>query len=434
MKRPTFSQGKAYLKSCIINGIPNSVILGGQLSINYAVHRVQIVEHICKPYFTGTVVIENFLNGNELFLNPMATVVITFVAPRDDGASSIEYTESFSILNHETKVIDIEAQGRTETTIDLIGIESKKNDSVRITQNFANVTGTTVARILHSTIASNGGLRIPVQSKGMIGLTDVPHEIKEMHPISAIRNVLLRSVFAQYKSGAPVYYRDKKGYVIAPLQHLLENGNLTNSFIEKPNEGSDFLGNFLGYENIIELKQFFPPNRHSTRAASRAQSFDIKGGQQFLAGKSSQKLLAGFTKAKNTISGLNSIMPSILGTAPGKMLFNMLNEHHQKLEVTKDGPGQYNVAQDAFLYVLGLSPRYRVLVPMQGGLKVTCGNRISITFPILTTPTTRKLFVYEVVHNLVMIKLPVTGPGHKKDRLFESYSGKTELNCVYWET
>lgn len=435
MKKLTFSQGRAYLNYCIINGIPNAVDIDGSVSVNFAVHRVQVVEHICKPYFTATVVIENFLNANETFLSPMADVILSFTAKRDDGKPSVTYTERFKILEHDSELIDIEAQGRTETTINLIGVESVKNDLTIVTKNIANVTGTVAVRPIHALISSAGSLKIPTESKGMIGLTERPHEIKDMHPISAIRNILLRSVFATYKSCAPVYFRNKPGYVIAPLQYLLERARTTNTFTEKPAEGAFFFENIASYENIFELRQFYPKNKHSHRGTTRAQSFDINQGLFFPPGSLSQKGIKSIAnKSKVTVAGLNSFMSGIMGTTPGKTLFNMINKSHQKIEVTKDGPGQYNTAQDAFLYALGLSPRYAVVVPMQSGLYVTCGDRINVNYPINGVPEERKLFVYEVVHNLIMTTLPAKSlPGYKKERMPEQYSGKTELNCIYWE-
>jgi len=430
------SQGKAYLNFCYIGGVLNSVISDGTLIANFAVKSIYVYEDICKPYFTATMVIENFLNVTELFLAPTVPVFISFVAPNDIGVSVV-YEEGFSILEYSTKIVDIGAQGRSETTIQLVGLEYYKDHNNVVIRNFKNQIGTAAAREIHdSFISVNGSMSIPVPSKGMIGLDDRAHEVDRLHPFTAIRNILTRCVFAQYPTCAPVYYRNKQGYKIAPLQYLLEAQSPVQLFEERPAAGTDFLANVVKYNEILELKQEMPRNRHASKLSDSLQSFDIKGGLFFpnTSGKiAAQSLLKTATKSKEILKELNSFLSTVGQSKSGQSIFGIINKHLQKLEVTKDGPGQYIIQQAGFLAAVGYSPMYTILVPLQTGGKVTCGNKIEIVYPINDQLTRRKLFVPRLVHKLEMVKTSSNLPGYQQERETQSYAGTTELTALYWK-
>lgn len=427
------SQGKAYLNNATISGVPNSIFNDGKYLINFSVKSVYIYEDICKPHFTGTMIIESFLNFAEQFLKPNSPVTISIRAPREDKENKI-YTENFFVYGYKTRVVDIEAQGRVEITIDLIGEEFYRDKHNSVVANYSNMIGTSAARIIHSTfVAENGGLRILEPSKGMIGQDDRKHEVRNLHPYTAIRQILLRCVFAGYPTCAPVYYRDKPGYVMSPLQKLLETAKIANSFEERPAEGSSFLQNIMRYDNILELKQEYTQSSRSYPLIT-THSFNITGGKFDAVGPKGGINNTLFKSNKKLFSDINSIVEKVSkGQLGAKILYGYINDNLQAEQVTKAGKGGYEQAQQAFLSALDYSPRYTIKVPLQGGIFVTCGNRISVKYPVNDRPISRTLFVPRLVHKLEMVTTRANLPGHQQKREPESYAGTTELTALYWE-
>jgi hypothetical protein len=436
MARHLIQPSKVELYECSINGY-NFVDPTGKAVFN--VKEFRIYEDICKFYFTGQLVIETVLNTYDQYLFPTAPVVITFHCPRSDGGRSKLYTETFRVYSYDSRAMPArKASALIEHTISLIGQEYYNDKHNVVTQNNKNTTGTEVAKGIHTQYvkAGNGDARNDIPGKGMIANDTSAHQTINKKPSKAIHDVLDRTVFPGYPSSAPVYYRDKPGHKIEPLQYIMENGPDAGGFIHIPIEGSSFTEVALGYNNIIDLKPLAPASETSAAVSaglmsgilSSASHLDIESGKmKDRSGNKIQNSAFGMLSSKgaafSSAKGLNSGIKSIRG---GMDILHIINNLHQFKEIDKNGPGGYNVAQEAFLTALGYSQKYWVSVPGQSGNLVTCGNRIRIVFPINTSLVFKTLFVPRLIHEVRLTNTINT------NRRQNTYEAKTEIYGVEW--
>lgn len=425
---------KAFLRSCIINSVPHV-----SETNNYHVKELRIYEDICKAYFTGQLVIETLLNVAEVFLKPTVQVTLSFEAPRSDGGPTKTYTENFRVYSYDSKPLSGGADGRMQHTIQLIGQEYYNDKHNTVLENFANIPGTAAAASIHNQYMSvNGGLRIPFPSTGLIGEQLHPHQVKNMKPIKAIHDILDRCVFAAYKTCAPVYYRDKQGYVMAPLQGLLETSPVRQKFKHTLAQGESLRETMYGYENVIHFRHVAPAGESSGAASAgtiaglvnSSSFFDMKTGNYIESFAMATKIFN--LPFMNNIPGLKSsaqqmIQQASRGRFGARMMFNMIDELLQKRQVDKNGPGGYNSAQEAFLTALNYVPKYWISVPLQTGVNVTCGTKIDVIFPVSDRLTSKTLFVPRLIH-----ELRFTENGNRNERIPLNVTGTTDIYCVDW--
>lgn len=420
---------KASLNDCTINGI-------SYRSDDFHVTELRVYEDICKAYFTAQLVIETNLNNYETFLAPTVPVIFTFEAPRSDGGKTKKYTESFRVYSYDSKPMSGGADGRIQHTIQLIGQEYYNDRHNTVQAAFSNITGTQAARQIHEQyMGTNGPLKMLMPSLGMIGGELHPHQVKNLKPIKAIHDILDRLVYAQYKSSAPVYFRDKSGYVMAPLQHILENGTIAESFQHIPGQGYSLAHKMGGYNNVIHMRPLAPAGETSAGASGAdvanlmksSSYFDLKTGN-YIPNINNMSKLLDLPFVKNT-PGMKAKLTEMLKQANknpygGRMLFSVIDELLQKKEVDKNGPGGYNITQEAFLATLSYSQKYWVSVPLQTGVNVTCGQRINVIYPINDRVTAKTLFVPRLIHELRFTE------GQKRKSL--NINGTTDFYCVLW--
>lgn len=420
---------KAWLKNVSVGG---RSWIESDATIQFNVREFRIFEDVCKSYFTAQLVIETYLNNYENFLFPSAETIISFECPRSDGVTTKTYTEKFRVYSYESKAMSGGADVRLEHTISLIGQEYYNDRHNVVTENHKLTTGTAVAKQIHDRyIGANGNLDVKVPSTGHIANETSAHQIINKKPIKAIHDVLDRCVFGSYKSCAPTYFRNKPGYVIAPLQMLLESAPVTGNFIHVPAQGSSIADIMLGYHSVIHLRPMSPAGEASAGARTSdisgllksATFLDLETGSTIdRAGKIAQAAAGATGSTKEVLQGATK------GIRGGSDILNVINNLHQFKQIDKNGPGRYNVSQEALITAITYSQKYWVSVPSQSGLQVTCGDRIRVVFPINDRLTVKTLFVPRLIHECRLTE--TVGPDNKRKGV--SVNAKTELYGVQW--
>jgi hypothetical protein len=425
---------KATLYKCSIGGVDHIELVGNLPQANFSVKEFRIYEDICKSYFTGQLVIETVLNMYEQFLYPTAEVIISFECPQSEGQGPPVYTETFRVYSYDSKPITGGSDAMIQITISLIGQEYYNDRQNIVTQNDKLMDGTTAAAYIHENYmqAGNGPNR-PTPGKGMIANETSAHQTMNKKPIKAIHDILDRTVFANYQSATPVYYRDKLGHVMAPLQQQLEQSPISAFLYHIPAAGSSAREVLLGYDNILHMRPLAPEGENSSGVAASDMSGLLKAASQF-------DLDSGGTvdrKGQSQVASLAGAVPALAGKARGMLnavkgvrgggdLYHVINNLHQFKEVDKNGPGGFNVSQEALITALHYSQKYWISCPGQTGNKVTCGQRIQIVFPVNNRRVTKTLFVPRLIHEVVFIERV---GGKRKASAFEA---KTDLYCVEW--
>lgn len=394
-----FQPGQATLRECTISSIP---FVDGNGKNYFHVQELRIYEDHCKAYFTAQLVIEADQNTWEGYLNPGAPVSISFEAPRSDGGPTKTYTENFKVYSYESKPKPRDNNNAMIITLSLMGDEYYRDRYNSVSQAFSNIPGTQAAQAIHEQYMSvNGSLSVQPSSLGMIGLERVPHEVNNKKPIKAIHDILDKVVYAAYPSCAAMYFRNKPGYVMSPLQYLLENASIDQTFIHQPSQGAFLNVTATGYDRINHLRPMAPPGEDRGMASAsdvdgifKSMSFfDIKSGNFAENGD--------FSSLSQLSAMAQQFKGAVMGKLGGRRIFSVLDDLHQARSVAKNGPAGYQKNEDAFLTALTYAPKFWVSVPMQTGLNVTCGTRINVFYPFSNLGVIGKtLYVARLIHEL----------------------------------
>lgn len=417
--------GKAVLIECTISGVPFN---DGEKNY-FHVQELRIFEDHCKAYFTAQLVIEAHQNVWENFISPGADVTISFQAPRSDGIPTQPYTENFKIFSYESKHREGDIQNAMVITLSLIGEEYYRDRHNTVMMPFSNVPGTAAAATIHEMyMAVNGGLNILDSSMGPIGSTQVPHEVRNLKPIKAIHDLLDKSVFAAYPSCAPMYFRNKPGYEMGPLQGYLETAALTETFIHKPGQAAELVDTLVGYNRIIHLRPMAPPGEQTAGGGQSANMMDglFKSLSFFDISQGDLLNNDAFSSLGNIAGLANQFKSGVVSKQGGRQLFSVLDSLHQALPIQKNGPGGFAQNEDAFLTALSYTPKFWVSAPLQTGVNVTCGKRINVLYPFSGTQLIAKtLYVARLIHELKFTE--------GRDREPVNINGTTQMFGVHWQ-
>jgi hypothetical protein len=412
----------AKINNVEIAGVSSTEISGSTVYNHFFVREIRVYEDICKPYFTAELVVESLINTHEAWLFPTAEVRVSFECPRSDGKAYKRYNERFRILSYDSVEIGAGGDGRVQHRISCIGQEYFNDKHNIVIENFMNMTETAIARKIHNQfMASNGSLDLKVPSNGLTGTVVQKYEVRNKRPYTAIQEVLDKAYWAQFRSLAPVYFRNKSGYVMTPLENIIKNGSVSENFIHILNAGSNINTALQGYNLIMHIKPVAPPGP----ATSGVRASEIAGllkSQSFLE-QSTGNLITKF--GKKNLGGIKKNAEDMLNEASkgrfgGGLLFKTLTDLLKPRAVNPEANGA-KIEQEAFVTSLTYSNKYWITVPGQTGLNVTCGDTIDVIFPVNNKNVQRKLFVPRLIHEI-------------KDNGKDPVEGKTEIYGVYWRS
>lgn len=392
---------KATMITCSIAGTDYHNLVNGQYVENFHVQELRIYEDNCKFYFTGQLIIEAQYNTFERYLAPQADVVIAFVAPPGHI-----YQEVFKVYSYESKPREGDIEGSMVITIALMGKEYFKDKASQVQKNFQNVTGTTAASAIHRQyLSENGGLAIKPGSLGMIGKQLHAHQVLSKQPSKAINDLLDKSIFPTAHSGPGVYFRNKPGYIIGALEHLIKTQPITGRFQHFPAAGASLRHTMEGYSDVIHFRPMAPPG-------------EDRGGAR----NDVSKKVNGFV---DVAEGISKTSKGEGGTGyAGGVTKNIIDGVRQFVNVDKQGPGNFQSKENDFISKLTYSPKYWVSVPMQDGIKVTVGDNITVRYPVSDEIQTKTLWVARLIHELRFTE--------GKDRSVVTVTGTTDLFGVYY--
>lgn len=434
-KKEIHQPTKANLLKLTIDGVNFVELVNGNPVVRFHVKELRLFEDICKFYFTGQLVIETMQNVYEILLAPLAQIEIVFESPRHDKGPTRQYSEKFKLYSYDSKPIGGGADARIEHTLSLIGQEFYNDKHNTVMQGFKLIPGTSAAAQIHKAyVAANGVLDNKIPSTGLIGSKEVPHQASNVSPVKAIHDILDRTVYAQEKTGAPVYFRNTRGYVMSPLKTLIETAPTAGSFKHLLSQGSYHDQIFNGYENVIHMRPLSPPGE--TSAAASAAMAAIMNSSHFFDAKTgnTESVVSNFAKILklpmiNNIPGMKDRVKKMLeeakrGIFGARNMFRIVNDYMQARSVSKYGPGGYDKSEEVFLAMLTYAQKYWISVPIQTGLNVTCGSRIKVIFPIGGALTERTFFVPRLIHELKFTE--------GNNRQLVTNIGTTDIYCLYF--
>lgn len=385
------------------------------------VHAVQIYETLCKPYITARAV---FIDTN----NIMNTLKIVGGEPVTVTINSSRGTYSADLHILSVKGNESAQNLRAQSyAIDLIGREYFGDRTNMVQHSFKGITGTNIIQKLHSMFMS-GPINIPVPSIGLFGQFN-PYVISSVKPFKAINDIRKMLAFAQYQSGATMYYRDANGINLTPMEHLFQAMDSTQTFIQKATWGAS-LSDLSASENAV-ISAIASIDENSTgrlgvqdissRAVAERRVNDM------LTHKSVFNIAAKFISDPGPLIGVPGVQ--LIGNILNSIAGGHGGEHNFYFNDSTKIPNESVRSTDRdklYQATIKNGPQWMIKVPIQSGLKVTVGKGIyakllppvgDATSPVYAPEQTGgKMLVVDICHEV-----------HNNDKMM---AGTTTMRCV----
>lgn len=329
------------------------------------VHCVRVYEDICKPYLTAEI---EFYDTNNIIENLNVTAGcpagFSFHSPPNGNT----YTQNLVVLDYKGE----QAPGTLKYqiyTFHLIGTVYFQDRSNNVQAGFTNQTGTSAIQQIFGQYLPGDTLSVITQSAGMIGTTSAPYNTNE-HPLTAINNIMRKLTASQYQTGNWLLYRDSQNVKLAQLQQLFDQGSSVQSFIQKETWGVNFNDADL-YRAIIVAQVLVQGSAADIAGAMNQtqRTFDISAGSpvgNMLGGQIASGIGGIFSQAQAFISMISS------GTVmTGHQLTDSARWPNSTAPFTKTN------SEASYSATIRNSPQLLIRVPMQTGLNVTIGQKIT---------------------------------------------------------
>lgn len=333
--------------------------------ISNHVNSIYIYENICKAYRTATaVIIDNNNVINTIDMSGGQTV--SFVVISDGGGI---YSATMQILSVSKEKPNYSLRTNMYN-IEMIDSEYIKDRANLVQRSFKSVTGTGAISTIHNEFLGSS-LSVLVQSSGLLW-TKNPHIVNSLKPFTAIDDIRKMITFAGYPSGINVYYHDKEGVKLAPLEYLFKQGDI-QTFIQKATWGAKWTDIFNSDNAIIasetQTKEYSKSSSIvDTSAASQGtrKVMDLFSNKRAFSNMSSSQM----NGMLSSMSGLLSTLGSKSGGQGG--LHNYLTTDSQKIP---NANVRDSAKSNAFSAAVGNALELTIRVPAQTGFNVTVGKK-----------------------------------------------------------
>lgn len=308
------------------------------------VRGATIHETVCKPYHTATVtVLDNANMINRLGL--VGGEPVSFTIGAGDGLERTFSGLLFSIKGQPA------AYNMRSVSYEITAItpEYFGDRASTVQQAFRGVTGTGIISAIHSSYVGGSGIRVPLESAGLIG-KDNSYVVKSSKPFKAINDVRKIMTFPGVSS-SNLYYRDKDGAVIAPLEWMMNSMGSQATFVQRNVSGADWRNVFGAYDTIL-----------SAAAVSRA--------------------------SVRTLAAVGGLERKVLDVLSSKRIFDVFGSggkghgglHNYYLTDSTIVPKESTRQTDrdrAYSASVEAGPQYLVTVPIQLGIGCTVGKGVT---------------------------------------------------------
>lgn len=331
-------------------------------------NKLSVYESVCKPYLTAKLVMMD--NNNALFnlgLEKGDPISFSFFAPPNGRTYETQLYVLAINGNESAKNL------RTEIyNIDLIGEEFYVDRKSMVQKSFKGMPGTSAISQIHSSYF-NTTLNIVAGSLGPIGLNN-PHIANSTKPFTAINDIKKRLTYGAFKSGSTLYFRDRDGHVLAPLEALFSSLSAQTSLVQKATWGADWRDVFDSYNAIIGLRVEADEHRSMGKDVASVQSqgkttFDLRTMKKV--GQFAKSIAAG---AVSGTPGFGALLGGGSGGGlGGEQNFMTQDTDHQS---SSTGPDMKAEAERLFMSLARGGPSVSCKFPLQTGMDVTVGKGI----------------------------------------------------------
>ena len=327
--------------------------------------ELNVYESIYKPYITiHAELLDNSPGGISKNLGLKSGDPITFSFDAIEGRS---YDGQVYLLGvkGETKNDSLRA---VHYIVKGIGSSWMKDQQTLVKQAYQHIPATQVISAIHNSyVGGDGGLRI---LEGSIGPVDKEvHRVLGMRPFKAIDDLKDRCIYGSCKSGSTMYYRDRDGYVLAPLEVMFRQMGNQQTFVQDNTLGR-FITDFEKAKNsIVAIHSLVDEEEVGRIGATKAASAAGQGLGHF-----------NLRSKKNTILPPKMMLSGMVG-----QIISSVTQHGGKPNFFAFDPSKLDKAQqpfqkarDEWAYKAAFKNgvQFAVKVPINTGINVTVGKGV----------------------------------------------------------
>jgi hypothetical protein len=327
-----------------------------------------------KPYVTGRLLVVDNVNLIDN-LGLVGGEVVSFAF--DAGEGQIYENRLHLLAVHGEQV---QNGGRAHRyTMELVGPEYFANRQNQVQQSFRGGTGTSAIQQIHNRFIQ-GPLRILAASLGP--LSQHAYVVSSRPPFTAIDEIRRRLTYAQYRTGNTLYYRDRDGHVLGPLEHLFSN-LAGPTFIQEQTWGKNWFDVIRAQNAIIAAAASLDGNREnsnngrigmqnvSAAAVQEQRVFDFRTRQEVI------RRIASRIGAGRVTGAVGSLLSPILGQFLGQGGHGGLANYQTTDSanvLTANDPTRDTMTTRLYSAIAGNGPGITFKVPIQSGLALTVGG------------------------------------------------------------
>lgn len=331
-----------------------------------------LYESIYKPYITIHVeLLDNTPGGviKNIGPKPGDPLVFSFDVVEDNGLFSTKRWTYDGVvyllgLKGETKNDSLRS---VHYIVKGIGPSWMKDQKTIVQQPFQHISATRVmANIHNSYVGGDAGLRVLEESIG-----PVDKEVwwaQGIKPFLAIEKLKSRANYASVKTGSTMYYRDRDGYVIAPLEKMFKTMANQQTFVQKTTDGIYITDLETSKQTIVAIHSLVDENEMGRIGATRTASASSQAQGSFNLKSKENK----YEAAKSFISSVGGILRGGGGQHGGKPNYGVFDSHKMK----EQAPHQKARAENAYLAQFKNGVQFAVKVPINTGINVTVGDGV----------------------------------------------------------
>ena len=331
-------------------------------NVRLLVHCIRVYETMCKPYITAEITLINENNYiSMLQLSGGEPVTFTIMDSQGKTYSSTQYVTGIPE--------QITSEGiRTEmVTVISAGIAYHKDRSSMVISSHLLEPITSSIQSVHSTYIGTP-LTIVMPSLGMIAKKEIgSYIVSNDKPFKAIRDMAARATYGGVSTGSTVYFENKFGHVLGPLEAIFNNLAAQTDLIQKDTWGTNFR-HMWGADNadsaIIAAKLY-----------KKEEEAGPTGGGA--GAQTSQYLFNQFAKS-HLIDKAASIVGGLFGGKNGGMQITQFFDQARN-EASVD-PSTKTNAEAAYQAKVKKSPNFLIKHTIESGMLCTVGLGVNVKF------------------------------------------------------
>jgi hypothetical protein len=341
---------KAAVTACTMNGT----------DVRILVHCIRIYETMCKPYITSEITLINENNlVNVLQLEVGDPVTFTIMDSQGKTYSGTQY------ITGMPEQITTEGPRTEMVTVVSAGIAYHKDRANMVQSSHLLEPITSSIQAIHSQYIGTP-LKVLMPSLGMIAKKEIgSYIVSNDKPFKAIRDMAARATYGGVSTGATVYFENKFGHVLGPLEHIFATLSAQADLIHT--WGTNFK-HMLGADNAD----------NAIIAAKLYKKEEDQGPTAGGAGvETSQYLFDQFARThllEKAATGLKRIFSVKNG---GKQITHMMDLARNEASVD---PSTKTNAEEAFLAKVKKQPNFLIKCTIEAGMKITVGLGVSVKF------------------------------------------------------